>query len=507
MAHPEPIIDNTIRYAKKPKLNMLAFTVLFFITGMFAIIKFDSYFTDFWKIKDCKTDGYARGDFMTSCGDIKVDRYSYGSIYLGVQKDAVDRARNADVLIFGNSRTARSFSTDTIDQYFKEKNLTYMNLAAEGTSYRAALLMMESLKIKPKIILVNNEIFYTTKISPAFRELVDYPNKYKTRFQFFHAAQSLHKKVCASGHVKLKSFYCEGKKGTGWRSGVNGQILKWNLIAPPEKQKLLSYDPNSRLPSLGRLVGNAENMTKSPALKGSCPILYLVNSPVSSPKLMEQMAEELGVLSAFAPMEGLYSYDGSHLDRPNSEKWARGFIKILDPVIDTCLKSKWEIKPREVDLNAVNTQGKTDFEKWRLISGTTITDDGAIAPDKTQSADIIYFPKRAAKLQKLLRGQPIEKGSTLKYSIWLWSEQNARIRLQIVKSCARDTPMENENLMAALTSIPKRFELSLTFEHDHKCSVLQIVSLDEDKSINAWRGKVDYMPPPEPAIQPTIVEE
>ena len=108
---------------------------------------------------------------MFGCSGIKVHRYHFGSIYLGIETEAVENARTADVLIFGNSRTYRSFSTDTIDAYFKEKNLTYMVLAVEGSSFRSAIYTIEALGLKPRIIMVNNEIFYSDRVSPAFQAL------------------------------------------------------------------------------------------------------------------------------------------------------------------------------------------------------------------------------------------------------------------------------------------------------------------------------------------------
>ena len=76
----EKTVDNTIQYSKASGFKLLAFLCIFLIAGVISIIKFDSYFTDFWKIRKCNPEGYARGDFMTACGGIKVDRYAFGSI-------------------------------------------------------------------------------------------------------------------------------------------------------------------------------------------------------------------------------------------------------------------------------------------------------------------------------------------------------------------------------------------------------------------------------------------
>ena len=113
----ETSVDNTVSYTQKSGWKIFAFLCVFLIAGGISIVKFDSYFTDFWKIRKCNPEGYKRGDFMTACAGIKVDSYAFGSIYLGSQKNAVKNAKTADVIVFGNSRTMRSFSTNAIDNY------------------------------------------------------------------------------------------------------------------------------------------------------------------------------------------------------------------------------------------------------------------------------------------------------------------------------------------------------------------------------------------------------
>ena len=334
----ETSVDNTVSYTQKSGWKMLTFLCVFLISGIISIVKFDSYFTDFWKIRNCNPEGYARGDFMTSCAGIKVDRYAFGSIYLGSQKNAVKNAEDADVIIFGNSRTMRSFSTDAIDNYFKSKGLTYMVLASEGASFRSAVLTADKMKLSPKIIMVNNEIFISDEVSDGFRELVDFPDKYKTRYDFFNMAQTIQEKACSSQLLWLKKFYCSGKSKGNWRSARTGR-LKWDLVAPEEKQEVVipRKDIGGRV--VPKFVPNAEELIGHPDFKDSCPVLYLVNSPVSSKDMLNGIGDAFSIQTIYTPVEGLYTYDKSHLDRPNSEKWATAFVQDLDIVIDNCLKS------------------------------------------------------------------------------------------------------------------------------------------------------------------------
>jgi len=308
----EHSVDNSVSYTTSSGRKVLAFFLVFLVCGVGTIIKFDTYFTDFWRIRVCDPTPYTQDDFMWGCQGITVSRYDSGSIFLGVQKDAIRNAENADVVIFGNSRTKRSFSTTAIDEYFKSKGLTYVVLAAEGAGYKSALITMERFNLKPKIIMVNHEIFYTDFISPNFRELVDFPEKYKTRFTFFYNAQRVQKWACQSNIKWLKEYYCSGTVRGRWRSARTAS-MKWNL----ERMA-------------GQMVRRSRELLEFKGYEESCPIWYIVNSPKAGTNALKIAEEELGIQTVYKEVAGLYSYDDSHLDRPNSEKWAKEFVKAHD---------------------------------------------------------------------------------------------------------------------------------------------------------------------------------
>jgi len=342
--------------------------------------------------------------------------------------------------------------------------------------------------------MINNEIFYTDKVGDAFRDLVDFPDKYKTRFQFFYVAQTLQKKACRSNLDALKELYCSGKNNTLWRSAETGRI-NWDLKAEPEKLVLIDYKPKSRVALKSKFSVNANIFLNHPnILNNSCPVLYLVNSPVSSPQLMQDMADDLGVQSAFSHVEGLYTYDSSHLDRPNSEKWAKEFVKSLDPAIDYCLAGNKREKPKELDISEQIVDGNSDFETWRAVAGAVVTNNGAKAPDKVKNADVIDIEKPGSKIQLILKKQAITSGDKLKFGIWLWSDEATTARIQIVRSCSANTPPEVSTAILGLTDKPKRFEIEHTFEHDHKCALVQIVGQKADSKVIAWQSLIEYKP-------------
>jgi len=251
----EHFVDNTVSYTKASGLKVLAFFCVFMVCGVATILKFDTYFTDFWKIRQCNPEGYERNEFMFRCvgtdGEvIKADNYN---------------------------STKRSFSTDTIDSFFKERGLTYAILASEGAGYKSAILTMERMNLNPKILMVNHEVFYAKEITPAFREMVDFPDKYKTRFTFFYNAQKLQRFICKSKYEKLKNLYCNGKARARWRSVITSRE-NWNYIAPEKDQELIRPNPDARIFAADQLVERSRRVLEVRGYEETCPIWYIVNS-------------------------------------------------------------------------------------------------------------------------------------------------------------------------------------------------------------------------------------
>ena len=253
----------------------------------------------------------------------------------------------------------------------------------------------------------------------------------------------------------------------------------------------------NRASNAGSLFGRADEMLNLPDLEKTCPILYLVNSPSASPRLMKEMADGLGVQHAFQDVSDLYTYDGSHLDRPNSEKWAAEFVKALDPVIDYCLAGNTKKDPKKVDISKGIISGSSNFETWQSVGNAEVTNKASLAPDGTQNADALSFPKAGAKLRKIYKSQEIEKGASVTFGIWLWADNYTTARLQIIRSCSAKTPLETTNTNITITPKPQRFVVNHTFENSHECTLVQIVGLKDGSKLFAWQGDFKLSPPPQ----------
>jgi len=224
------------------------------------------------------------------------------------------------------------------------------------------------------------------------------------------------------------------------------------------------------------------------------------------PNSLKIAEEKLGIQTVYTYVDGLYTYDKSHLDRPNSEKWAKEFVKLLAPVVDTCLAGGGRYVPQEeeiFDISTADTAGESDFETWSRRPGVTVTDAAAEAPDGTMTADIFTIEKAGAPIQKVYKEMAIKAGTTMTFGGWFWSEDEMGIQLRLIKSCTRDTPMESFAKNFTLNEKPQRVSVSYTFKEDHGCALIRMVGLNPEKSFNGWRARADY----QEAVTPTDTEE
>lgn len=305
-------------------------------------------------IGKCEASGYAGDNYMVACAGVPVANYNTAAMFLGVEQRAIDYLSKADVVVLGNSRTHRSFSAPAFQRYFAGKGLTHYVLAAEGSGFRFSSTILARQQIRPKILLINLESFYADKLNEIQQQMVDQPQRNARQYGWFATAQWLQRRACSPAVTAiaadtagvaallperfwswLAGTYCNGTLPASWRSARDGTV-SW---VPPARlvNKPIVYDRQSRLGIAGKVLRNARAFYREIASPGSCSILYLVPSPLSSPALGEKVAAELEVAWVFPEVPGLQTYDRSHMDPQNSEVWATAFTAALDNAIDHCL--------------------------------------------------------------------------------------------------------------------------------------------------------------------------
>jgi hypothetical protein len=74
-------------------------------------------------------------------------------------------------------------------------------------------------------------------------------------------------------------------------------------------------------------------------------ILTMVPNPETKIGNAKAVATALGVNFVAPEIEGLGTYDGSHLNQPSAQRWSQAFFEAAGPKIRSCLEDQRAARP------------------------------------------------------------------------------------------------------------------------------------------------------------------
>ena len=69
----------------------------------------------------CQAPGYSADRYLAYCGGGNYADFEHGAFYFNLEPPALDYARDADVLVLGNSRLQVALSNDATADWFKQR--------------------------------------------------------------------------------------------------------------------------------------------------------------------------------------------------------------------------------------------------------------------------------------------------------------------------------------------------------------------------------------------------
>lgn len=277
----------------------------------------------------CPADGYSSDAYLAYCNASSYADYEHGAFAFGLEPAAINFARNAQVLFLGNSHMQVAFSTAATSGWFSAASIQYYLM---GFSYSENMVFAEFLlpKVRPQatIYVINVDDFFVRSETAPVKPILHDPEA-RRRYEDKRFWQLVHQHACG-----ILPALC-GNDGVIFRSRKTGAFTKRTAVL---KTVPVSYDeiedPNAVKTSTAAAI---EFMTHLPKQE-KCVILTTV--PTVGTKVADAVAIARSVgLDLVTPgnLEELNTYDGSHLDRPSAERWARAFFQVAGPRILSCL--------------------------------------------------------------------------------------------------------------------------------------------------------------------------
>jgi hypothetical protein len=282
----------------------------------------------------CQAGGYILDRFLTDCEVKNYGDYEHGAYWFDLEPEANASAANAEVLFLGNSRVQFAFSTSATSRWFSSASVSYYLLGFigyENSIFARALLH----KLKPStgIYIINILDFFQSTETP-WAKFVMHDDAARTTYEGKRLWQFVHKPVCGKlaaicGHA-LAIFR---SRRTGAFHAVISQLNKFG-------ERPVSYAPEIDQAEIDEAVAIGRVFLSELPAKGECVILTAV--PTVGTKLAVANAIAVGLdKSLVVPqnIEGLQTFDGSHLNEESAERWSEAFFKMAGPQIQKCLEA------------------------------------------------------------------------------------------------------------------------------------------------------------------------
>jgi len=285
-------------------------------------VRFDGIFA-------CPASGYGSNAYLSDCTARTYGDYDHGAFWFGLEPQAQRAVAEADVLLVGSSRVQFAFAGTATASWFSALGIRHYLLGFSNSETVAFFRPLFS-KIRPraKVYVINVDRFFDDRVSPPTEQILQ-GRDVLVRYEEKRTWQSLHRGLCAALPVACgNAFAVYRTRETGVWQRMGGGRFEAKQVSDGEPSNVERWDQYARL---------GEAFLAQLPVDRSCVILTIV--PTVETKRAEAMAIAAKVgHDLLAPqLEGLRTFDGSHLDEASAERWSAAFLREAGPRIRKCV--------------------------------------------------------------------------------------------------------------------------------------------------------------------------
>jgi hypothetical protein len=277
----------------------------------------------------CPANGYVSSAYLSDCTASNFGDYDHGAFWFGLEPEASRAVAEADVLFVGNSRLQFAMSVPEARKWFSALSLRYYLLGfshSENAMYMGPLLS----KIGPraKVYVINVDRFFDDRLSPPTERLLK-DRSIEGRYREKRGWQVLHRPICGAVPAlcgNRLAVYRERADGY-WRR--NGQ-------EPVDRREVSDGRP-SNVERWSQYAALGEKFIAQLGVDRRCVVLTLVPTVDGKREEATAIARSLGLELVSPQVDGLRTFDGSHLDADSAARWSAAFLQAAGPRIRECL--------------------------------------------------------------------------------------------------------------------------------------------------------------------------
>jgi hypothetical protein len=141
--------------------------------------------------------------------------------------------------------------------------------------------------------------------------------------------QAVHEPVCG-----LLPSIC-GAEYVVFRSSKNGA---WSVSGGTERFESVTRNHTFDAHALHQETKSGLEFISRLPVRRECVIATIVPTVATNEALAVAIARELGLTAVIPAVDGLITFDGSHLDRSSAERWSQAFFEAAEARINECLQ-------------------------------------------------------------------------------------------------------------------------------------------------------------------------
>jgi hypothetical protein len=278
----------------------------------------------------CPASGYTSDRYLSNC-DTSYSDYEHGAFWFDLEPAAEMSASSADVLFLGDSRMLLAFSTTATTKWFSSASVSFYLLGFygfENSIFERALL--HKLKPRAEVYVIPVGDFFQPFEAPIAKNIM-HNSAARKLYNVKRNMQFVHKAIC----MKLPTI-C-GNRLAVFRSRQNGMwYMETSRFKGRERQVSDNQQTDER--EINDAVAIGRTFLSELPVKTECVILTVVPTVDTKLGTASAIASGLGkTLVVPQHLDGLQTFDGTHLDQASAERWSEAFFKTAGPQIQKCL--------------------------------------------------------------------------------------------------------------------------------------------------------------------------
>ena len=284
----------------------------------------------------CPANFYDSDHYIADCSAGGYGDYEHGAFWFDLEPPAQAFAKNADVLFVGDSRLQAGFSTAATANWFSAASTRYYLL---GFAYFENMVFSEGLlrRIQPKarVYVINVDGFFERSETQPVKTILHDPEA-RHRYEVKRLWQRVHEPVCRN-----LPRLCRHEP-VWFRARATGAYIN-----PPRGLDHIpvSYDQAINQDVVNSYTDAAILFLSQVPVKRSCIILTIVPKPETKIGNAKAIATALGMSFVAPEIEGLGTFDGSHLNPPSAQRWSQAFFEAAGSKIRSCLEEQGAARP------------------------------------------------------------------------------------------------------------------------------------------------------------------